>query len=201
MFIDTSDPRGRLESHFIAFLQKTCGLGIETVFESQGLSLYIDVPSEEFRRNKIEANMLSSSQVYSGPSGLFQKHVDTPRSQSQIGSLVVCLPSMFKGGNLLVRHHGAEVNFDWAPRSGTTIQWAALYSDCEHEIKTITEGERVTLTYNLYVAQLDRASIPSPFLDPTKLSLYPEIQKLFRNEDFMKNGIHPHYIVWPTVVD
>ena len=149
------------------------------------------------RMNTIEANILSSPKVYSGPSGLFQKHVDTPRSQSQIGSLVVCLPSLFKGGNLFVRHHGAEVDFDWALRSGTTIQWAALYSDCEHEIKTITEGERVTLTYNLYVAKPERASIPSPILDPTKLSSYPEIQKLFRKGDFMKNGIHSRFIVWP----
>ncbi|KAJ5681892.1 uncharacterized protein N7477_001832 [Penicillium maclennaniae] len=126
--------------------------------------------------------------VYSGPSGLFQKHVDTPRSQSQIGSLVVCLPSVFKGGNLLVRHHGTEVDFDWALQSGKTIQWAALYSDCEHEIKTITEGERVTLTYNLYVAGPEFSSIPSSVLDPTKLPLYPEIQKLFQKEDFMSNG-------------
>ncbi|KAL2822338.1 hypothetical protein BDW59DRAFT_173854 [Aspergillus cavernicola] len=34
--------------------------------------------------------------MYSGPSGLFHKHVDTPRVQSLIGSLVVCLPSTFK---------------------------------------------------------------------------------------------------------
>jgi len=35
--------------------------------------------------------------VYSGPSGRFKAHVDTPRSDKQIGSLVVCLPSAFEG--------------------------------------------------------------------------------------------------------
>lgn len=35
--------------------------------------------------------------VYSGPSGRFKAHVDTPRSDKQIGSLVVCLPSPFEG--------------------------------------------------------------------------------------------------------
>lgn len=35
--------------------------------------------------------------VYSGPSGLFKKHVDTPRAENQVGSLVVCLPVGFEG--------------------------------------------------------------------------------------------------------
>ena len=35
--------------------------------------------------------------VYSGPSGKFKSHVDTPRGRDQIRSLVVCLPSAFKG--------------------------------------------------------------------------------------------------------
>lgn len=30
--------------------------------------------------------------VYSGPSGRFKPHVDTPRGEGQFGSLVVCLP-------------------------------------------------------------------------------------------------------------
>lgn len=35
--------------------------------------------------------------VYSGPSGKFKAHVDTPRSDTQVGSLVVALPSVFEG--------------------------------------------------------------------------------------------------------
>lgn len=35
--------------------------------------------------------------VYSGLSGKFKAHVDTPRSEMQVGSLVVCLPSPFAG--------------------------------------------------------------------------------------------------------
>jgi hypothetical protein len=30
--------------------------------------------------------------VYSGPNGKFKAHVDTPRSKTQVGSLVVALP-------------------------------------------------------------------------------------------------------------
>lgn len=39
-----------------------------------------------------------------------------------------------------MRHHGQEVAFDWSVRSASTIQWAAFYSGCEHEIDTFTEG-------------------------------------------------------------
>lgn len=35
--------------------------------------------------------------VYSGPSGMFKAHVDTPRSEKQIASLVIALPTLFTG--------------------------------------------------------------------------------------------------------
>jgi len=35
--------------------------------------------------------------VYSGPASMFKPHVDTPRGEEQIGSLVVCLPTDFEG--------------------------------------------------------------------------------------------------------
>jgi hypothetical protein len=76
--------------------------------------------------------------IYSGPSGKFRAHVDTPRSEAQIGSLVVCLPSGFEGGILSVSHRENAVGFDWSASSSTDqapcIQWAAFYSDCCHEV-------------------------------------------------------------------
>ncbi|CAG8946752.1 unnamed protein product [Penicillium salamii] len=131
--------------------------------------------------------------VYSGPFGLFRKHVDTPRSADQIGSLVVCLPSPFKGGNLIVRHQGKEVNFDWSQHSETTIQWAAFYSDCEHEIKPVTEGERITLTYNLYITKTDvvqqAGRVPAKLiLDPKSLSLYQCLKDTLMKPDFLRMG-------------
>lgn len=38
-----------------------------------------------------------STQIYSGPSGRFRPHVDTPRGPTQFGSLVVCLPCYHEG--------------------------------------------------------------------------------------------------------
>ncbi|KAJ5083628.1 hypothetical protein N7456_013055 [Penicillium angulare] len=138
-----------------------------------------------FRRVEAELYKLN---IYSGPSGLFKKHVDTPRSKTQIGSLVVCLPSSFEGGNLIIEHDGKEADFDWQVQSADTIQWAAFYSDCEHEIKTITQGERVTLTYNLYIADaLSGASIPSS-IDPNVFPLHGELKTILSMPGFMKSG-------------
>lgn len=126
--------------------------------------------------------------IYPGPSGLFKKHVDTPRSELQIGSLVVCLPSPFQGGKLVVRHEGREVDFDWGPQSASTIQWTAFYSDCEHEIMTITDGERVTITYNLFATEMEGGSVPRPVMDPTKSPLWYDLKSLLSQPGFMKDG-------------
>lgn len=40
----------------------------------------------------------------------------------------------------MIRHHGREVDYDWSSESSSAIQWAAFYSDCEHEIKEVTEA-------------------------------------------------------------
>ncbi|KAJ5926048.1 hypothetical protein N7516_007821 [Penicillium verrucosum] len=139
-----------------------------------------------FRKLSAELYKLN---VYSGPSGLFRQHVDTPRSQSQIGSLVVCLPSPFKGGNLVVQHEGKQVAFDWSHQSASAIQWAAFYSDCEHQIETVTEGERITLTYNLYVTEPVGGSIPpSLIIDPKSLPVHSFMKELVMEPAIMKEG-------------
>ena len=71
------------------------------------------------------------------------------------GSLVVCL--QFSGGELVIHHHGRTQKFDWSsldnPRK--TASWAVFFSDVEHEVLPVTEGDRITLTYNLYAKTCD----------------------------------------------
>ncbi|KAI1062968.1 hypothetical protein LB507_005760 [Fusarium sp. FIESC RH6] len=125
--------------------------------------------------------------VYSAPSGKFKPHVDTPRSDRQMGSLVVCLPVAHKGGQLAVRHGGREVLCDWASRSPDTIQWAAFFSDCEHEVCQVTEGHRVTLTYNLFWTDYGPASMADHLgcFDQESLHFYASLEKLIGK---MKSG-------------
>ncbi|KAF4445671.1 hypothetical protein F53441_10620 [Fusarium austroafricanum] len=129
--------------------------------------------------------------VYSAPSGRFKPHVDTPRSDRQMGSLVVCLPVEHKGGELAVRHGGREIVFDWAPQSVDTIQWAAFFSDCEHEVLQVTEGHRVTLTYNLYWTSYGPASMSDHLqaLDQESLHFFAALEKLFEKKELLKEGL------------
>jgi hypothetical protein len=100
-------------------------------------------------------------------SGFFKAHRDTPASTDMFGSLIFCLPTEFTGGELIIRSPDltTSVTHDWGStsnirlaaadntstsRSHGGLAWAAMYSDCEHEIKPVATGHRVTLTYNLY---------------------------------------------------
>jgi hypothetical protein len=131
--------------------------------------------------------------IYGGPSGKFRVHVDTPRSETQIGSLVVCLPSKFEGGILSVSHQGNTVGFDWSASSSTDqvpcIQWAAFYSDCCHEVQEVTAGHRVTLTYNLYASRgSGLLAGKNHSMDATRLPVYRPLVNLLRSSTFMSEG-------------
>ncbi|KAF9872478.1 oxidoreductase [Colletotrichum karsti] len=129
---------------------------------------------------------LYNMNIYSGPSGKFKPHVDTPRSSYQIGSLVVCLPMKHEGGNLAVRHRGQEKVFDWAEASDRhAIQWAAFYSDCEHEVFEVKSGHRVILTYNLYATRGNGfLAGQGSAISPLSLPLYNQIKALVTSDKF-----------------
>ncbi|KAF4878418.1 hypothetical protein CGCSCA1_v002450 [Colletotrichum siamense] len=142
---------------------------------------------------------LYNMNIYSGPSGKFKAHVDTPRSSYQIGSLVVCLPMKHEGGELAVRHNEITHSFDWAENSEKpSIQWAAFYSDCEHEVFEVKSGHRITLTYNLYATAGNGAlaSQASAFT-PTMLPLYHEMKAMVTSTKFQAKsrllGIYSTY--------
>ncbi|KAJ5634104.1 hypothetical protein N7528_001946 [Penicillium herquei] len=179
---------GKLEPRRFATTFHPADFGIIDSIE-QILVPQLNLMNEELlavRRVELELYKLNT---YSGPSGIFKKHVDTPRSKSQIGSLVVCLPSQFEGGNLIVRHNENEADFDWQRQSAEAIQWAAFYSDCEHEIKTINRGQRITLTYNLYVIEpVSKKFSPISLLDPTSSPLYADLKLILSTPGFLKQG-------------
>ena len=148
--------------------------------------------------------------VYSGPAGVFKPHVDTPRSASQIGSLVVCLPVEFSGGGLAVRHQGQEIVHEWGTRvnnnddctpaaaasalsaeAAPAINWTAFYSDCEHEVLPVHSGHRITLTYNLFLSRgtglLNTPLLPQRLL-PHHLPLAPHLYHALANPHFKPEG-------------
>ena len=65
------------------------------------------------------------------------------------GTLVVTLPSTYRGGALRIRHAGREVTVETGATDPSEISFAAFYADCEHEVLPVREGNRVCLVYNL----------------------------------------------------
>ena len=133
-------------------------IGREHVFESTS-RMISDYPGSRSIEEHIEDTLTPGRyvklnryklNVYS-EGGFFKPHVDSPSGDEMIGTLVLCLPSPHKGGELCVNHDGLQHVFDFSQHSGDTsrVQWAAFYSDCIHEVKPVLEGNRVTVTYNI----------------------------------------------------
>ncbi|KAM7190469.1 putative 2og-fe oxygenase family protein [Rhypophila sp. PSN 637] len=142
------------------------------------------VPSVSENQTCIVRAELYKLNIYEGPSGHFRSHVDTPRSSSQFGSLVVYLPAAHSGGELVVRHNGKTMKFDWGSATSPAVHWAAFYSDCEHEVLQVLSGQRVTLTYNLYACKTS----PEPDKAVLNTPLAKHIDVLLSNEKFMPEG-------------
>lgn len=68
------------------------------------------------------------------------------------GTLVVQLPSKFEGGELVLRHRGAETVYNGGSDDGSCAYntfFTAFYADVEHEVRPVTKGWRLALVYNL----------------------------------------------------
>ncbi|USW58716.1 hypothetical protein Slin15195_G120350 [Septoria linicola] len=90
-------------------------------------------------------------------------------------------------GELVVRNAGNEVTFDWSEFQD--LNWAAFYSDCEHEVLEVEAGHRLTLTYDLYVTRgLGHLAGTASGLDATTLPLYKSLSTALENPGFLRRG-------------
>lgn len=117
--------------------------------------------------------------VYTG-GGHFAPHKDTPRGSDMLGTLVVCLPSQFSNGALVLSHRGIVQKFDWghaiqAQKQPNQLHWAAFFGDVDHQIERVWSGARVTLTY-----LLRRGGDGAPPRDAAGEDLAPLVQEAWR---------------------
>lgn len=64
-------------------------------------------------------------------------------------TVVVILPSEFTGGAVHVSHGDIRMYYDSSPGSLMNTSVLAWYTDVEHEVKAITSGFRLALSFNL----------------------------------------------------
>jgi len=77
----------------------------------------------------------------------FKPHKDSEKTPGMFGTLVICLSSAHEGGDLVLTHNNETITMSLASEFG--MSWAAWYADVLHEVKPVTFGYRLVLTYNL----------------------------------------------------
>ncbi|KAI5987514.1 hypothetical protein EDD15DRAFT_2125817, partial [Pisolithus albus] len=145
-----------------------------TRFNARNAGLILTVRQElldcnENRDIKVEMYKLN---VY-GKDSFFKAHKDTPRHGTMFGSLVVIFPTHHEGGEFVLREGDREWSLDFAKMLSDSphrpcVGYVAFFSDVEHEVRQVTSGHRVTLTYNLYFTPESQAlvkplSTPAPY--------------------------------------
>jgi len=88
---------------------------------------------------------LHSLLVY-GKGQFFLPHQDSEKHDEMVATLVVALPSVHSGGELVVDDGGTERTYRG---SRDDLVLVAFYADRRHEVRPVRSGYRVTLTFNL----------------------------------------------------
>jgi len=100
-------------------------------------------------------------------------------------SLIIVLPSKFEGGQVHVSHGNVNDVFDISPSSEFTTSALAWYTDVTHQVKPVTSGYRLAVSYNLVNTS---PAIPSPHL-PDMHSAVEAVEAIFRK--WRKGGYNP----------
>ncbi|KAK0489113.1 hypothetical protein IW261DRAFT_395208 [Armillaria novae-zelandiae] len=119
----------------------------------------------------------------------FHKHQDTAKVPGMFGTVVIILPSPYKGGEVHVSHSGSSQVFDFSEQSLVSTSVLAWYTDVFHEVRPIKSGYRLALSYNL-VQTIPMAALPSlPNMHSAVLSLRRVLRK-WRKDCFQSDPVN-----------
>lgn len=110
------------------------------------------------------------------PGQFFVPHQDSEKTDDMIATLVILIPSDFSGGDMVIRHHDQTTTFRGSRRDLTFI---AFYADCQHEIRPVTRGYRIALTYTVSLTSTARPATAAPVHHLTALA--DGLDRFFRN--------------------
>lgn len=110
--------------------------------------------------------------------GFFKVHRDTEKVGGMFGTLVIVLPCIHEGGELVIRHAGRATTVELSSQEVSELRYAAFYADCEHEVLPVRGGNRVCLIYNLI--QSDVADVSEPMRPPLYEAETKSVTQLLR---------------------
>jgi len=94
---------------------------------------------------------MSSKTKNSWLASTYQKYsfFSTEKTDGMFATVIIVLPSQFTGGTAHLEHGGITSVVDCSSTSLTKTTVISWYTDVTHEIKPITSGYRLALSYNL----------------------------------------------------
>ncbi|KAF7355229.1 Zn(2)-C6 fungal-type domain-containing protein [Mycena sanguinolenta] len=97
----------------------------------------------------------------------FLPHQDTEKTKGMFATIVVVLPSPFQGGAAHLSHGELSTIIDSSSQSLSNVSVLAWYTDVMHEIKPVTSGYRLAISFNLIQTTNSRPTLPetSDFLN------------------------------------
>ncbi|KAJ8595194.1 hypothetical protein M405DRAFT_695628, partial [Rhizopogon salebrosus TDB-379] len=84
--------------------------------------------------------------------GHFDWHRDSTHSDAHHGTVLFALNTEWEGGELMLRHGGAEASIDMHPATlhgDLRPVIIAFYTDTEHKVMPVTKGVRLVLQYDV----------------------------------------------------
>jgi hypothetical protein len=169
--------------------QAPYGKGTETVVDTDVRRVW-ELGPKKFRLtnpkwNPLVASIVSDIQAELGLAGqklkaqlykllvyeegsFFLPHRDGEKLDRMVATLVIGLPSVHEGGELIVSHNGQQHEIIFAgAASGYELSHAAFYADCQHEVRPVRSGYRLCLTYNVTLAgSRGKGGITAPSFEP-----------------------------------
>jgi predicted 2-oxoglutarate/Fe(II)-dependent dioxygenase YbiX len=125
----------------------------------------------------------------------FLEHRDTEKSPGMFATLIVALPSLHTGGELVIRHREREARLDLRCADVSELAWAAFYADCVHEVLPITTGCRLVLVYNL--RRRGRGRLPRPPSYDKEMVALERMLRAWCNDTAKPDEDRPLKLVYP----
>eukprot|EP00494_Astrolonche_serrata_P023262 UN23520 len=125
-----------------------------------------------------------------GRGGHFKRHKDTPRTEDNIGTLLLFLPSRYSHGELQITHGGVNKEFSFGSNpKEDEFNWVAFFGDVDHAVKSLWHGIRLTIAFNLNrgAETKKEEKKEQTFEEKTKV-LINQFQKCLNDESFMDGG-------------
>ena len=125
----------------------------------------------------------------------FVDHRDTEKAARMFATLIIVLPSLYTGGELLVRHRDQEARLDLCCSDLAEVSFAAFYADCVHEILPITSGCRLTLVFNLLRSA--KGKLPKPPCYQKEEEIVVQMLQQWASAKELPNDDSPEKLIYP----